>query len=431
MSSSVNIDSKGYGKIYKAVMRNRDLPLIAKAIYSYFCSFAGNSDKAFPKRDKITRDMCVNKDTFTKHLATLVEKGYIAKERTPSGNIYTIVQSVPSYNIKMQEQPEDELTDMLVFENIKAKGFGTIPKLVMLDKRLTAQAKGIYAYFASFAGMGTTAFPRATTIIRELKLSKNTYYKHFNLLLEHGYITVEQGRSNGKYEVCIYRLMDTVDTPAGSQRARRAASEKVGNGTDGNVTGYSVGTGASCDEMSEKVSRGGKVLKTPPGMSEKVISDKPVSDKTVSQNFGHSNINNISTRNSYFITEQGYNHQRRPQRPQGVDDIPLFSLHDVKQKMNYDHLLSEAESWGELKQRACLFDCDEDAERYKTVIVEILEELAVQLLKKLNKADRPELVIAALGSEAFSMMFDNILAHWDEIYNVRGYVEASLKNLLK
>jgi len=431
MSSSVNIDSKGYGKIYKAVMRNRDLPLIAKAIYFYFCSFAGNSDKAFPKRDKITRDMCVNKDTFTKHLATLVEKGYIAKERTTSGNIYTIVQSVPSYNIKMQEQPEDELTDMLVFENIKAKGFGTIPKLVMLDKRLTAQAKGIYSYFASFAGMGTTAFPRVTTIIRELKLSKNTYYKHFNLLLELGYITVEQGRSNGKYEVCIYRLMDTVETLAGSQRARRAASEKVGNGTDDDIAGSSTGTGASCDEMSEKVSHGGKVLKTPPAMSEKVVSDKPVSGKTVSQDFGHSNINNISTRNSYFITEQVYNHQRRPQRPQGVDDIPLFSLHEVKQKMNYDYLLSEAKSWGELKQRACLFDCDEDAERYKAVIVEILEELAAQLLKKLNKADRPEIVIAALGSEAFSRMFDNILAHWDEIYNVRGYVETSLKNLLK
>jgi len=414
MSSSVNIDSKGYGKIYKAVMRNRDLPLIAKSIYAYLCSYAGNSEKAFPKRDKITRDMCVNKDTFTKHLATLVEKGYIAKERTPSGNIYTIVQTVPSYDVKVQVQPEDDLTNMLVFENIRAKGFGTIPKLVMLDKRLTAQAKGIYSYFASFAGMGTTAFPRATTIIRELKLSKNTYYKHFNLLLEYGYITVEQGRSNGKYEVCIYRLEDTVDTPTSLQRARRAASEKVENGTDGNVTGYSAGIGVSCNTMSEKV-----------------ISDKPVSDKTVSQNFGHPNINNISTKNSYFITEQVNNHQRRPQRPQGVDDIPIFSLHEVKKKMNYDYLLSEAESWGELKQRACLFDCDEDAERYKFVIVEILEELAAQLLKKLNKANHPELVVAALESEAFSRMFDNILAHWDEIYNIKGYIDTSLKNLIR
>jgi len=74
--------------------------------------------------------------------------------------------------------------------------------------------------------------------------------------------------------------------------------------------------------------------------------------------------------------------------------------------------------------------CGEDAERYKAVIVEVLEELAAQLLKKLNKADQPELVIAALGSEAFSRMFDNILAHWDEICNVKGYIETSLKNLI-
>jgi len=97
MSNGVNIDSKGYGKIYKAVMRNRNLPLIAKVIYSYFCSYAGNSDMAFPKRDKITRDMYVNKDTFTKHLAILVEKRYIARERTTSGKVACIPRGYPPF----------------------------------------------------------------------------------------------------------------------------------------------------------------------------------------------------------------------------------------------------------------------------------------------------------------------------------------------
>jgi len=32
MSGPINIDSKGYGKIYKAIMRNRQLPLLAKTI---------------------------------------------------------------------------------------------------------------------------------------------------------------------------------------------------------------------------------------------------------------------------------------------------------------------------------------------------------------------------------------------------------------
>jgi len=39
MSGPINIDSKGYGKIYKAVMRNRQLSLLAKTIYSYFCAY--------------------------------------------------------------------------------------------------------------------------------------------------------------------------------------------------------------------------------------------------------------------------------------------------------------------------------------------------------------------------------------------------------
>ena len=35
----IQIDAKGYGKIYKTVMRNRALPLIAKTIYAYLCAY--------------------------------------------------------------------------------------------------------------------------------------------------------------------------------------------------------------------------------------------------------------------------------------------------------------------------------------------------------------------------------------------------------
>ena len=164
VSGYVNIDSKGYGKIYKTVMRTRSLPLLAKTIYAYFCTYAGSGYHAFPKRDKIVRDLKINKDTFTKHLSILVSGGYIAKERTATGNVYTIMQTVPGFE-KPQTPTDDDMTDVLVMENISAQGFGTVPKIVMLDTRLTAQAKAIYAYFASFAGAGTTAFPRRATIL--------------------------------------------------------------------------------------------------------------------------------------------------------------------------------------------------------------------------------------------------------------------------
>ncbi len=189
MPTPVNIDSRGYGRIYKAVMRNRQLPLLAKTIYAYFCSYAGNGYQAYPKRDKIVRDLKMNKNTYTKHLNTLISEGYIAKERTAAGNLYTIVQTVPSY-----ERPAsvgDDMTDMLIMDSVGSQGFGTVPKIVMLDARLTAQAKAIYAYFSSFTGAGTTAFPRHTTIIRDLNLSHVTYYSHYNLLLNLGYLTVK------------------------------------------------------------------------------------------------------------------------------------------------------------------------------------------------------------------------------------------------
>ena len=201
MSSPINIDSRGYGKIYKAVMRDPKFPLLAKAIYAYFCAYAGNGNQAFPKRDKIVRDLKINKDTYTKHLNSLVSNGYIAKERTASGNLYTIMQTVPGY--EGVAQTEDAMTDMLIVENVGVQGFGTVPKLVMLDTNLTAQAKAIYAYFASFAGAGTTAFPRRSTIMRDLSLASAAYYSHFNLLLEHGYLTVEHRKNNGKFDVSL------------------------------------------------------------------------------------------------------------------------------------------------------------------------------------------------------------------------------------
>ena len=53
MLALINIDSKGYGKIYKSVMRDRNLPLLAKTIYAYFASFAGGGTTAFPRRTTI------------------------------------------------------------------------------------------------------------------------------------------------------------------------------------------------------------------------------------------------------------------------------------------------------------------------------------------------------------------------------------------
>ena len=85
---------------------------------------------------------------------------------------------------------EKEFENLLLVEGINAKGFGTIAKMVMIDRRLHPYSKAIYSYFCSFAGSGSTAFPSVSKIIYDLNMSKKTYYKYFNPLSDLGYITV-------------------------------------------------------------------------------------------------------------------------------------------------------------------------------------------------------------------------------------------------
>lgn len=386
----MNIDSKGYGKIYKAIMRNRELPLLAKTIYAYFCAYAGNGFKAFPKRDKIVRDLQMNKDTYTKHLNRLVKGEYIAKERTNNGNLYTVMQSIPIYDGEREKSlPEDnpdEPTDILVFENVGARGFGTVPKLVMLDTRLSAQAKGIYAYFASFAGTGTTAFPHRSTVMRELKIrSTNTYYAHLDQLVEHGFLTIEQQKERGRFSVCTYRLNEVVEpepAPTRQKRTVKRTSEKLRHRENGISTPLDTIKGEPEIPISEKLLPGGKLAGNADSTSEKVMSEKLSPEKTVSQNFGQPYTSNISTRNSYFMTEQEDHHQRRPW-PIAVEPLTNLSTAEVKERIGYEHLREEAEGWGTLlKCTLGSLENPEDEARYKRTMEEILTEIVDQTALK-------------------------------------------------
>jgi hypothetical protein len=97
-------------------------------------------------------------------------------------------------------------SDILKVVGVNSRGYGNIPKLVMQDRRLTPEAKCIYAYFASYAGMGNSAFPSVSKIMYDLCMGNNRYYKHFKLLTYHGYITVEQAKEEGKFSHNVYIL---------------------------------------------------------------------------------------------------------------------------------------------------------------------------------------------------------------------------------
>ena len=107
----------------------------------------------------------------------------------------------------MSKTNHEKFTNILEVEGINAQGFGMIAKMVMLDQRLTIEAKAIYSYFCSYAGGGSTAFPSVSKIVYDLKISKTRYYKHFDSLVECGYITIRQTKDKGKFANNIYRIM--------------------------------------------------------------------------------------------------------------------------------------------------------------------------------------------------------------------------------
>lgn len=75
-------------------------------------------------------------------------------------------------------------------QSVFSKGYGTISKSIMIDTSLSLDSKAIFAYFCALAGSGNKTFPYRSTIIKQLGMSKNTYYKHFNVLIKLGLISI-------------------------------------------------------------------------------------------------------------------------------------------------------------------------------------------------------------------------------------------------
>lgn len=127
------------------------------------------------------------------------------------------------------------VSDILQVEGINSKGFGTIPKLVMQDRRLTIQAKAIYAYFCSYAGAGKTAFPSRNKILYDLRISPTAYYKHFNLLKEYGYVMCYQERTNGSFTRNVYTLPCEVPTPCANSSCTRNYGTKSNSSKNNSI----------------------------------------------------------------------------------------------------------------------------------------------------------------------------------------------------
>lgn len=129
------------------------------------------------------------------------------------------------------------MTDKLKLEGVDKKGYGKIPKLVMKDEQLTIEAKAIYAYFASYAGGGETAFPSIELICHDLGISENRLFKHRKLLVERGYLSIEREQQEKGWSKNIYTLHQSIHLQNVGIRNEGIENEGIENeGTNNNST---------------------------------------------------------------------------------------------------------------------------------------------------------------------------------------------------
>lgn len=199
----------------------------------------------------------------------------------------------------------EKLEDKLIVEGINSMGYGLMPKTVAKDKRLTIEAKAIYAYFVSYAGAGTSAFPSLKTILSDLNISENRFYKHRKLLIEFGYISVKAERKGKIVTKNIYTLhtnpMKSVDKEVSSKMKDNLSSKTEDNPILQNeggriLTGFNINNIKDDDELNKN---------TQLEKLEKLIQEK-TELKYLAQELFNSNIpdNEILKILNYFNTHQ-------------------------------------------------------------------------------------------------------------------------------
>ncbi len=81
-------------------------------------------------------------------------------------------------------------------EGVFARGYGVVPKAVMLEGALSPEAKALYAYYCVMSGNdgGYQSSPREETILRALHMSHARFIRHRKTLIEQGYLAFSQTR---------------------------------------------------------------------------------------------------------------------------------------------------------------------------------------------------------------------------------------------
>ena len=121
----------------------------------------------------------------------------------------------------MENEPMDVLSQYP--DSVMEKGYGMVGKLVMQDRSISIEAKGLYAYICTF---GNVAFPGRKKIMEELQIGKNSYTKYLKELVVRGYVSVQQKR-DGEKKQFLGNVYTININPQEVMRARAAQGKEI------------------------------------------------------------------------------------------------------------------------------------------------------------------------------------------------------------
>lgn len=124
--------------------------------------------------------------------------------------------------------------DAVYNDGILANGYGLAPRMVMRDKRLSIEAKAIYCYLQSLAGSSGRAFPKRETIISDLGISKDRYYKYLKQLTDLDYIRLEKSERTSELKGRNIYIM--VSCPGTCETDAAETEKKAGKAEKRNIT---------------------------------------------------------------------------------------------------------------------------------------------------------------------------------------------------
>ena len=129
-----SLQSYGYGIISQFPMKDRELSIQAKGVYSYLVSCAGNDKQTYPTQEKMCYDLKIGKvDTLKKYIKQIQARGYIKIVKTKKGNLHyrnvyliaTDTRTIEIWKREFEEGKEIEEAEVIT-ENKKSLTYGEV-----------------------------------------------------------------------------------------------------------------------------------------------------------------------------------------------------------------------------------------------------------------------------------------------------------------